>query len=43
MYVGAVSIRRVKGYKQMNNLIAALRRHAHPRTTRDADPVGAAA
>jgi transposase-like protein len=37
------SFRRVKGYKQMNDLVAALRRHAHPRTARDADPVGAAA
>jgi putative transposase len=37
------SFRRVKGYKQMNDLIAALRRHAHPRTARDAEPVGAAA
>jgi transposase-like protein len=37
------SFRRVKGYKQMNNLIAALRRHAHPRTARDADSVGTAA
>ena len=34
------SFRRVKGYKQMNNLVAALRRHAHPR---DANSVGAAA
>jgi transposase-like protein len=37
------SFRRVKGYKQMPQLIAALRRHAHPPTARDADPVGAAA
>jgi putative transposase len=37
------SFRRVKGYKQMNDLIAALRRHAHPRTARDAEPAGAAA
>jgi transposase-like protein len=37
------SFRRVKGYKQMPQLIAALRRHAHPRTARDANPVSAAA
>ena len=37
------SFRRVKGYQQMPQLIAALRRHAHTRTARDADPVGAAA
>ena len=37
------SFRRVKGYKQMNDLVAALRRHAHPRTARDADPVSTAA
>jgi transposase-like protein len=36
------SFRRVKGYKQMPQLVAALRRHAHP-TTRSAETVGAAA
>jgi putative transposase len=37
------SFRRVKGYKQMPQLVAALRRHAHPRTARSTETVGAAA
>ncbi len=37
------SFRRVKGYKQMPQLVAALRRHAHPTTARTAETVGAAA
>src|SRR6266545_3449143 len=37
------SFRRVKGYKQMPQLVAALRRHAHPTTARSTEPVGAAA
>jgi putative transposase len=37
------SFRRVRGYKQMPQLIAALRRHAHPTATRSAENVGTAA
>jgi putative transposase len=37
------SFRRVKGYKQMPQLTAALRRHAHPTTARSTETVGAAA
>jgi transposase-like protein len=37
------SFRRVKGYKQMPQLVAALRRHAHPAAARSTEPVGAAA
>jgi transposase-like protein len=37
------SFRRVKGYKQMPQLAAALRRHAHPATARSTETVGAAA
>jgi transposase-like protein len=37
------SFRRVKGYKQMPQLIAALRRHAHPTPARQPETVGAAA
>ncbi len=37
------SFRRVKGYKQMPQLTAALHRHAHPEEKTDADPVGTAA
>jgi hypothetical protein len=33
------SFRRIKGYKQMPQLVDALRRHANP----DTEPVGAAA
>jgi putative transposase len=33
------SFRRIKGYKQMPQLVAALKRHAHPNT----EPVGTAA
>lgn len=38
------SFRRIKGYKQMPQLVAALHRHAHPETAvEDADTVGAVA
>ena len=37
------SFRRVKGYQQMPELVAALHRHAHPEKTTDAEPVGTAA
>jgi putative transposase len=37
------SFRRIKGYKQMPQLVAALRRHAHPTTARSTETVGAAA
>ena len=38
------SFRRIKGYKQMPQLVAALRRHAHPDTTAEnGETVGAAA
>jgi len=38
------SFRRIKGYKQMPQLVAALHRHAHPDTTAEVtEPVGAAA
>jgi putative transposase len=37
------SFRRVKGYKQMPQLVAALRRHAHPATARTTETVSAAA
>lgn len=37
------SFRRIKGYKQMPQLISALHRHAHPETTADTETVGAAA
>jgi putative transposase len=37
------SFRRVKGYKQMPQLVAALHRHAHPATGRGTETVGAAA
>jgi transposase-like protein len=37
------SFRRVKGYKQMPQLVAALRRHAHPSTAPSTETVGAAA
>jgi transposase-like protein len=37
------SFRRVKGYKQMPQLVAALYRHAHPDTARRGETVGAAA
>lgn len=35
--------RRIKGYKQMSQLVDALRRHAHPNTTNDTETVGTAA
>jgi putative transposase len=35
------SFRRIKGYKQMPQLVDALRRHAHPHTVTDAESVGA--
>jgi transposase-like protein len=37
------SFRRVKGYKQMPQLVTALRRHAHPSPARSTETVGAAA
>jgi putative transposase len=37
------SFRRLKGYKQMPQLVAALRRHAHPTTARTAETVASAA
>jgi len=37
------SFRRVRGYKQMPQLVAALRRHAHPIAARRTENVGAAA
>src|SRR6185295_7635031 len=36
------SFRRVKGYKQMPHLVAALHRHAHPETAAPTETVGAA-
>ena len=37
------SFRRIKGHKQMPQLVAALHRHAHPDTARRPETVGAAA
>jgi len=37
------SFRRIKGYKQMPQLVAALHRHAHPETASTPESVGAAA
>ena len=37
------SFRRVRGYKQMPQLVAALHRHAHPTTARSTETVGHAA
>jgi putative transposase len=37
------SFRRIKGHRQMPQLVTALHRHAHPETAKDTDPVGAAA
>ena len=37
------SFRRIKGHKQMPQLVAALRRHAHPNTAAATETVGAAA
>ena len=37
------SFRRVKGHKQMPQLVAALRRHAHPVSARRAETIGSAA
>ncbi|HEX9498672.1 MAG TPA: IS256 family transposase [Mycobacterium sp.] len=37
------SFRRIKGHKQMPQLVRALHRHAHPETAKQTDPVGAAA
>jgi putative transposase len=37
------SFRRVKGYKQMPHLVAALYRHAHPAAAAAAETVDAAA
>ncbi len=36
------SFRRIKGYKQMPQLVEALHRHAHPETVSDTEPVRAA-
>jgi hypothetical protein len=35
------SFRRIKGHKQMPQLVAALHRHAHPETVTDTETVGA--
>jgi hypothetical protein len=37
------AFRRVRGYKQMPQLVAALRRHAHPASTRGTEFVSLAA
>jgi transposase-like protein len=37
------SFRRIKGYKQMPQLVAALHRHAHPENAADTETVGTAA
>ena len=37
------SFRRIKGYKQMPQLVNALRRHANPNTVTNAESVGTAA
>jgi transposase-like protein len=37
------SFRRVRGFKQMPQLVAALHRHTHPNTTHQTEPVGTAA
>jgi putative transposase len=37
------SFRRIKGYKQMPQLVEALHRHAHPETASSTETVGAAA
>ena len=37
------SFRRIKGHKQMPQLVRALHRHAHPETAQDTETVGAAA
>ena len=37
------SFRRIKGYKQMPQLIAALKRHVHPEPQQATETVGAAA
>ena len=37
------SFGRIKGHKQMPQLVTALHRHAHPKTAEDTDTVGAAA
>jgi len=37
------SFRRVRGYKQVPQLVAALHRHAHPTTARSNETVGTAA
>ena len=37
------SFRRIKGHKQMPQLVAALHRHAHPQTASTTETVGAAA
>jgi putative transposase len=37
------SFRRIKGHKQMPQLVMALHRHGHPETAEDSETVGAAA
>jgi hypothetical protein len=37
------SFRRIKGYKQMSQLVAALHRHAHPESATKTETVGTAA
>jgi hypothetical protein len=37
------SFRRIKGHKQMPQLVDALRRHTRPETAADTKPVGTAA
>jgi len=37
------SFRRIKGYKQMPQLVTALHRNAHPKTTKNTETIGAAA
>ncbi|ART74431.1 hypothetical protein BTO20_38090 (plasmid) [Mycobacterium dioxanotrophicus] len=37
------AFRRIKGHKQMPQLVAALHRHAHPKTAAGTEAVGAAA
>jgi hypothetical protein len=38
-----LSFRRIKGDKQMPQLVTALHRNAHPKTTRNTKTIGAAA
>lgn len=43
MLNAARSFHRIKGHKQMPQIVAPLHRHAHPETTSDTKPVGAVA